>query len=38
MSVCPVYAAEKHEGAVAQGKIEIAEAVAAGDLALDDRK
>src|ERR1043166_7112296 len=36
MSVCPVYAAEKNEGAVARGKIGIAEAVFAGDLALDD--
>jgi len=36
MSVCPVYATEKNEAAVARGKIGIAEAVIAGDLALDD--
>jgi glycolate oxidase iron-sulfur subunit len=38
MSVCPVYGAEKSEGAVARGKIAIAEAMLAGDLALDDRE
>ena len=38
MSVCPVYAAEKSEGAVARGKIGIAEAVISGDLALDDQE
>jgi glycolate oxidase iron-sulfur subunit len=38
MSVCPVYNAEKTEGGVARGKITIAEAVIAGDLALDDRE
>ena len=38
MSVCPVYGAEKSEGAVARGKIGIAEAVIAGDLALDDQE
>jgi glycolate oxidase iron-sulfur subunit len=38
MSVCPVYASEKSEGAVARGKIAIAEAVLAGDLAIDDRE
>jgi glycolate oxidase iron-sulfur subunit len=38
MSVCPVYASEKREGAVARGKIVIAEAVLSGDLALDDRE
>jgi glycolate oxidase iron-sulfur subunit len=38
MSVCPVYGAEKSEGAVARGKISIAEAVLAGDLALDDQE
>jgi len=36
MSVCPVYAAEKREAAVARGKIGIAEAVIARDLELDD--
>jgi glycolate oxidase iron-sulfur subunit len=36
MSVCPVYATQKNEAAVARGKIAIAEAVMAGDLALDD--
>jgi glycolate oxidase iron-sulfur subunit len=36
MSVCPVYATEKNEAAVARGKIGIAEAVISGDLALDD--
>jgi glycolate oxidase iron-sulfur subunit len=36
MSVCPVYATEKNEAAVARGKIGVAEAVLAGDLALDD--
>jgi glycolate oxidase iron-sulfur subunit len=36
MSVCPVYATEKTEAAVARGKIGIAEAVISGDLALDD--
>ncbi|HXB69298.1 MAG TPA: (Fe-S)-binding protein [Candidatus Acidoferrales bacterium] len=36
MSVCPVYATEKNEAAVARGKIAIAEAVISGDLALDD--
>jgi len=38
MSVCPVYASEKREAAVARGKIAIAEAVLAGDLALDDQE
>ncbi len=38
MSVCPVYATEKDEAAVARGKIGIAEAVMAGDLALDDQE
>ena len=38
MAVCPVYATEKSEAAVARGKIGIAEAVAAGDLALDDQE
>jgi glycolate oxidase iron-sulfur subunit len=38
MSVCPVYNAEKTEGGVARGKITIAEAVIAGDLALDDQE
>ena len=38
MSVCPVYGAEKNEAAVARGKIGIAEAVIAGDLALDDQE
>jgi glycolate oxidase iron-sulfur subunit len=38
MSVCPVYGAEKEEGAVARGKIGIAEAVLAGELALDDQE
>ena len=38
MSVCPVYATEKNEGGVARGKIGIAEAVLAGDLALDDQE
>lgn len=38
MSVCPVYNAEKSEGAVARGKIGIAEAVLSGDLALDDQE
>ncbi|MDR3702673.1 MAG: (Fe-S)-binding protein [Candidatus Sulfopaludibacter sp.] len=38
MAVCPVYAAEKDEAAVARGKIAIAAAVASGDLALDDRE
>jgi glycolate oxidase iron-sulfur subunit len=38
MSVCPVYATEKDEAAVARGKIGIAEAVIAGDLALDDQE
>ena len=38
MSVCPVYNAEKTEAAVARGKITIAEAVIAGDLALDDQE
>lgn len=36
MSVCPVYATEKNEAAVARGKIGIGEAVISGDLALDD--
>jgi glycolate oxidase iron-sulfur subunit len=36
MSVCPIYATEKNEASVARGKIGIAEAVIAGDLALDD--
>jgi glycolate oxidase iron-sulfur subunit len=38
MSVCPVYNAEKLEGGVARGKITIAEAVIAGDLALEDQE
>src|ERR1017187_3951806 len=38
MSVCPVYASEKSEGAVARGKIAIAESVLSGGLALDDRE
>jgi len=38
MAVCPVYATEKNEAAVARGKIGIAQAVVAGDLALDDRE
>jgi glycolate oxidase iron-sulfur subunit len=38
MSVCPVYATEKNEGAVARGKIGIAEAVLTGDLALEDQE
>jgi len=38
MSVCPVYGAEKEEGAVARGKIGIAEAVLAGDLELEDQE
>ena len=38
MSVCPVYNAEKDEGAVARGKIVIAEAVLSGDLAIDDQE
>jgi glycolate oxidase iron-sulfur subunit len=38
MSVCPVYNAEKTEGGVARGKITIAEAVIAGDLALEDQE
>jgi glycolate oxidase iron-sulfur subunit len=38
MSVCPVYASEKDEGAVARGKIVIAEAVLSGDLAIDDQE
>jgi glycolate oxidase iron-sulfur subunit len=38
MAVCPVYASEKTEGAVARGKIGIAEAVLAGDLELDDQE
>jgi glycolate oxidase iron-sulfur subunit len=38
MSVCPVYATEKNEAAVARGKIGIAQAVISGDLDLDDRE
>ncbi len=38
MSVCPVYGAEKEEGAVARGKIGIAEAVLSGDLELEDQE
>jgi glycolate oxidase iron-sulfur subunit len=38
MAVCPVYASEKDEAAVARGKIGIAEAVVSGDLALDERQ
>ena len=38
MAVCPVYATEKSEAAVARGKIGIAEAVMGGDLALDDQE
>lgn len=38
MSVCPVYAAEKNEAAVARGKIGIAEAAITGDLAIDDQE
>jgi glycolate oxidase iron-sulfur subunit len=38
MAVCPVYATEKSEAAVARGKIGIAEAVVSGDLALDDQE
>jgi glycolate oxidase iron-sulfur subunit len=38
MAVCPVYATEKSEAAVARGKIGIAEAVISGDLALDDQE
>ncbi len=38
MAVCPVYAAERDEAAVARGKIGIAEAVVSGDLALDDQE
>ena len=38
MSVCPVYNAGKTEGGVARGKITIAEAVMAGDLALEDQE
>jgi len=38
MAVCPVYASEKDEAAVARGKIGIAEAVISGDLALDDQE
>lgn len=36
MSVCPVYATEKREAAVARGKIGIAEALVTGALSLDD--
>jgi glycolate oxidase iron-sulfur subunit len=36
MAVCPVYNANKTEGAVARGKIGVAEAVMEGKLALDD--
>jgi glycolate oxidase iron-sulfur subunit len=38
MAVCPVYAAEKDEAAVARGKIGIAAALLAGDLALEDQE
>lgn len=36
MAACPVYGATKTEGAVARGKIGVAEAVMEGTLALDD--
>ncbi|MCL2340723.1 MAG: (Fe-S)-binding protein [Proteobacteria bacterium] len=36
MAVCPVYGAEWTESAVARSKIAVAEAVLAGELALDD--
>ncbi|WP_310600799.1 (Fe-S)-binding protein [Desulfobulbus sp.] len=36
MAVCPVYGAERVESAVTRSKIAVAEAVLAGELALDD--